>query len=256
MENQAVFNKIIVLVPFRNVENYIIDCLNSVVNQKYHNYEVYLLDDASNDNTIPLIKDILEGFKLISNKVRIGATENIYNALINIPLNDEDIIVRLDGDDYLLGEYVFHIINNTYNEHNALITYGQEIINIGLLNSNYLNPYTLEEFQNLRQVTWKMPPLRTFKYKLFKELINQDPEVNCLKFNKKNKFYIYTSDLALMVPLMEIAGFNRIVMITNILYCYRHHDKNDHSTDQGRFKQLEAENDIRQKKPFNFKDFD
>ena len=191
-----------------------------------------------------------ENFHIIRNENRIGATENMYNALMTIPMEENDILIRIDGDDYFLGPFVFQIVNEKYNQGSFLMTYGQEIIVDGCLKPTYRSPYTKEEFDNLRKIEWKMPPLRTFKYKLFTELIQQDPEVKCLKFNGREEFYVFSSDVALMYPLMEIAGFENIGMINNVLYCYRYHSNNDHETIDGRKIQFQTELDIRAGKPF------
>lgn len=42
--------KISVIVPVYNVEPYIRQCLNSIVNQTYRNLEIILIDDGSPDN--------------------------------------------------------------------------------------------------------------------------------------------------------------------------------------------------------------
>ena len=47
-----------VIIPTYNSERYIMDCLNSIFNSTYTNYEVIIVDDGSNDNTINLIKNI------------------------------------------------------------------------------------------------------------------------------------------------------------------------------------------------------
>ena len=44
-------DKISIIVPFRNVKPYFEDCLISIENQTYTNFEVILLDDASNDGS-------------------------------------------------------------------------------------------------------------------------------------------------------------------------------------------------------------
>lgn len=46
MEEKILFS---ILVPVYNVERYIENCLNSIINQKYTNYEVILIDDGSTD---------------------------------------------------------------------------------------------------------------------------------------------------------------------------------------------------------------
>ncbi|MFT3749812.1 MAG: glycosyltransferase family A protein [Agriterribacter sp.] len=239
--------KMIVLVPFRNVAYYIVDCVNSVLNQVYPNYDVYLLDDHSDDGTLGEVDDGVAHVHKIRNKSRLGAMENIFRALINIPLNDEDIVILLDGDDCILGEYAFQMVNAKYNDENILITYGQLITNGGAVWN--FNPYSREEFENLRKARWQAPHLRTFKYKLFKQFLALDPEVKSFK-NNDGCFLKSSADMALMFPLFEIAGYKRTFCFQNVLYYYRLHPNNDHAVPGGRALQLEAEQCIRNKSPF------
>ena len=46
-----------VLVPARNEEDNIKNCINSLLNQDYDNYEIIILDDESEDDTLKIIKD-------------------------------------------------------------------------------------------------------------------------------------------------------------------------------------------------------
>lgn len=244
--NKQILDRIIVLVPFRNVGNYIIDCVSSILGQEYNNYEVFLLDDASDDGTLELIEDDLPNFYKRENSSRVGALRNIYNALVMESLRDEDIIIILDGDDYIFGEFAFQIVNSKYNE-NTLLTYGTYITNYGFYDPGF--PYTEDEFKTLREITWKASHLKTFKYKLFKAFLDQDPNVENFRYSDNrygdNRFYMSTYDQALMLPLLEIAGFENTAFIQNVIYCYRLHKDNDHATDEGRKLQLEAFYDIR-----------
>ena len=55
--------KISILIPIYNVENYIIRCLNSVIEQTYRGpLECILVDDCGNDNSISLVKKFLDSY--------------------------------------------------------------------------------------------------------------------------------------------------------------------------------------------------
>ena len=40
-----------IVVPIYNVEDYLIDCLESILKQTYQNFEVVMVDDGSTDNS-------------------------------------------------------------------------------------------------------------------------------------------------------------------------------------------------------------
>ncbi|WP_257668520.1 glycosyltransferase family 2 protein [Parapedobacter tibetensis] len=237
-------NKIMVLVPFRNVGEYLIDCVNSLLDQEYSSYEVFLLDDQSTDGTLDLIVEEFNHIHKIRNHRRMGPMENIYRALLDIPIDDEDIVLLLDGDDYIFGEYAFQLVNERY-QGNNLLTYGQYITNYGTI--GHCSAYTEEEFRDVRSASWKGSHLKTFKYKLFKALQEQDTEGKHFKLGD-GSFFMASSDMGIMIPLMEVAGFENINFIPNVVYCYRQHQNNDHMSVSGRSLQIEAERCIRNRK--------
>ena len=51
--------KISIILPNYNSQEYIIETLNSIIEQTYDNWEVILIDDKSNLETIKIIKDVL-----------------------------------------------------------------------------------------------------------------------------------------------------------------------------------------------------
>lgn len=219
MENRFVF-----IIPFRNVANFINDCANSLIHQDYKNWIAIFCDDQSTDNTINNIpKD--DRFTISKTQERITALPNIHYGIVNNNLNDEDIICILDGDDALIRKDAIDILNNLYND-DTLLTYGQYInsYNNGI---GHCKPYTKEEFITLRTGGYWASHIRTFKYKLYKELINQDPDLLCYKDNQGN-FYTTCYDICIMTPLMEICGFDRIKFNPEPVYYYRLHQNNDH----------------------------
>ena len=67
-DNENISNKFVsVLIPARNEETNIKECLDSVLNQRYKHFEVIVLDDESTDNTYKIIRDI----SLKSDKIKL-----------------------------------------------------------------------------------------------------------------------------------------------------------------------------------------
>jgi glycosyltransferase involved in cell wall biosynthesis len=219
-------NRFVFIIPFRNVKDYINECANSLINQKNKNWIAIFCDDASTDgSTDSLPSD--SRFSVIRNNERISALPNIHYGIMDSNLNDDDIICLLDGDDKLIVDSALDTIDSLYND-NTLLTYGQYIWPNGHI--GHCKEYTEYEFSMLRKGGYWASHLRTFKFKLYKELIKQDPKLNCYKDNL-GEFYKSCYDVAIMTPLMEIAGFDNIKFNPTPVYFYRLHEQNDHSVD-------------------------
>lgn len=69
-------NRFVFIVSFRNVENFIKQCADSIINQNYKNWISIFCDDASEDRTCENIpKD--ERFTIIKRPERLTALMNI-----------------------------------------------------------------------------------------------------------------------------------------------------------------------------------
>ncbi|WP_122638494.1 glycosyltransferase family 2 protein [Romboutsia sp. Marseille-P6047] len=49
-----------IIIPMYNVELYIKECLESCIKQTYKNFEIIIIDDNSEDNSLSIAKDILK----------------------------------------------------------------------------------------------------------------------------------------------------------------------------------------------------
>jgi glycosyltransferase involved in cell wall biosynthesis len=104
-------------------------CINSLVSQTSHDFEVVLINNASPDNSISIAKDILTKSRDIKYKI------------VNIPNNtgcgqgrtlgyqsaSNDYIKNLDSDDALFPTFVSTITNVVIREHPDVITYGHKV---------------------------------------------------------------------------------------------------------------------------------
>ena len=97
--------KVSVLVPICKVEQYIERCVQSLLKQTYVNIEYIFVDDASPDNSISILKDVVARFPDRSNDVRILHHEKNRGlaAARNTALDHAsgEYIIIVDSDDML-----------------------------------------------------------------------------------------------------------------------------------------------------------
>jgi glycosyltransferase involved in cell wall biosynthesis len=207
---------VIVTASYNN-KNWYIRNLDSVFNQKYQNYSLIYIDDCSPDNTGGLVKEYIEQkgqsnrVTLIQNTVRRRALTNIYNAIHMC--NDRAIIVVLDGDDWFAHENVLSYLNKIYADDSVWLTYGQfKWWPSG--QKGFVCPVPQDIIQRNAIRKWAPTPshLRTFYAGLFKKIRKED-------LFYEGDFLAVTYDLAIMFPMIEMAGYH-MRFIPEILMTY------------------------------------
>ena len=58
--------KVGIIIPIYNVEKYLRECLDSVLNQSYENLEIVLVDDKSTDSSLSIAKEYVKRDKRVS----------------------------------------------------------------------------------------------------------------------------------------------------------------------------------------------
>ena len=96
MENEYV--KVSVIIPVYNSEEYLVRCLESVVNQSYYNLEIIIINDGSNDNSPNIIKEYMRNDeRIVYIKQNNSGLSEARNAGIEIATGD--FLFFLDSDD-------------------------------------------------------------------------------------------------------------------------------------------------------------
>lgn len=210
-------NKFIVIVPVYNSEQYIKQCLESILEQTYKNYDLIVIDDCSTDSTPDAIYDVYVksnfSFRIIRNDVRKSSPLANFVKGINLSSNsDEDIIITVDGDDWLSNKDVLMYLNEVYQDANVYMTYGQyEPLSHGY--HNYCKP--INDFRTYRKHGyWVASHLRTFKRKVWNLIKDEDLR------DSDGEYYKFGSDAAWMYPLLEICGSKHCKFIDKVLYIY------------------------------------
>jgi glycosyltransferase involved in cell wall biosynthesis len=108
--------KVSVLVPIYNVEKYLRECLDSLINQTLKDIEIICINDGSTDSS----PQILEEYKLKDSRIKVINKPNSgYGASMNIGLDNAigEYIGILESDDFAKNT-MFEDLYNLANLHN------------------------------------------------------------------------------------------------------------------------------------------
>ncbi|WP_312902110.1 glycosyltransferase family 2 protein [Chryseobacterium taichungense] len=94
-------SKVSVIVPVYNVENYLTQCLESLVNQTHQNIEILVVNDGSKDNSEQIIREYTRKYpeKIKSFTKENGGLSDARN--FGIDKATGDFIGFVDSDDYV-----------------------------------------------------------------------------------------------------------------------------------------------------------
>ena len=95
-------NRVDVILPVYNSENFVIKTINSIVNQSYNNWRIIIIDDASTDKTLLILKNFCKNFiykkkiLLIKNFINKGQA---YCRNIGLKYSKSEFVAFIDSDD-------------------------------------------------------------------------------------------------------------------------------------------------------------
>lgn len=114
-----------IVIPVYNVENYLEECLDSVVNQTYQNLEVIAINDGSTDDSGKILKKYSQQYEFI----KVIYQENSGNSVARnqgIQNASGKYIYFLDSDDYILPETINNLVDTMEKNKLDLIRFGAE----------------------------------------------------------------------------------------------------------------------------------
>jgi glycosyltransferase involved in cell wall biosynthesis len=208
-----------VVVPSFNSIDFLPKTLASIESQTYPNYAVCVIDDASTlKQQGEIIADYCgrNGWQSIIHKKNTGALQGLVEALKLLEPADDDVVVVIDGDDWLAHPRVFERLHQIYMAEDLYMTWGQcEIYPPGKTAMRYAQPIpemVIEQklYRDIPFVFWHPA---TFKYALFRRIKEEDlRDVN-------GDYFRIMKDKATLYPMLEMAGRKK-KYIDETLYIY------------------------------------
>lgn len=196
-------------------KQYIHTCMKSILNQTYNKYQILIINDGDNNFNYKFNNNT----EIVSLDVNKGPGHSKYYLVKHLQencnrYNNEDIIMIIDGDDYLTTSVTLLLINLYYNTNNCLMTCGNYY---GKWNDNIYKTKDFLNIDNIRESgQFCFPPIRTFKYKLAKYLDKED-------FMLNKNFIDKCTDMCLFYRLFELSKSDNIAIIYKKMYYYREH---------------------------------
>lgn len=132
--------KLSVLITSYNDSKFISQCLDSILNQTFQDFEIIIVDDASKDNTVEIIESYQkknQKINLICNKINMGLAKSLNKGL---QYCRADLIARQDADDYsVLTRFEEQL--SYLNKFQEVVLLGTQEIGVDENNSGIESPY-------------------------------------------------------------------------------------------------------------------
>lgn len=234
VHGQPLSNDFVFVVCFRNQEERIDRCLDSIINQAGGlDFGIVVVDDASTDagldKTLARLKETSIPCVVVHNDKRRFYTRNLFNSVHHLVTRSDSVVLEVDGDDHLAGPHVVQRVAEEY-VGGALRTMGSfeadpsEVFEWGKAKADFGGPWDLD-----RCTSWIH--LKTFRKSLFEKV-----PLSYFKERGSDRWLKMGEDMVVHPKMVELAGSSNRY-IEDVLYVYDYsggrHDMKD--PDQARY---------------------
>jgi glycosyltransferase involved in cell wall biosynthesis len=206
--------KFSIITCTRNNSKWLPKHIESVNNQTYRNFEHIIIDDASTDDSIEIIKKNvnLEKTKVFLRKDR---SYPVRNHILGMKQCSGDVIIHLDGDDWFFDNNVLSYLADTYKNTDCWATYGSWVHRDPKVTWS-MQPHPTNNPEDIRKKKmWSFTHLRTFKKSLISAITAMDI------FDDFGNVHNAAADCALLTGIYEYAlKYDKVVYIKNPLVVY------------------------------------
>jgi hypothetical protein len=203
----------VVIVTVRNAEPWIDRCLASIASQTVSNFRCVVVDDVSTDLTATIAQSFTkhdQRFTVVKNTDRLWQARNTFEAARRYA-SDEDVVILLDGDDWLARDTAFEVIRDAY-VGGAWATYGNIVESDGSPSRFGVYPRNIARTGKFAEWPWCATTPRTFRSFLLNGLREED-------FTLDGAWPKFAGDVCVFLPILQRAC-ERAVGITEAIYVY------------------------------------
>ena len=203
-------DKVSVIVPIYNVEKYVKECVESIINQDYKNIEIILVDDGSTDDSGKICDEMQKkDNRIIVIHQKNGGVSNARNN--GIKKATGKYICFVDGDDYVMKDYVSYLYNLAE----------QNDANIGVTSEPFTSFNSKQNEEKIENLTGKEATIKILCYNM---MIGVYGKIFRRKYLEKNNIRLF-EDLVIgegfNFNVLSFQYTDKIVRSTKKIYVYR-----------------------------------
>jgi len=221
-------------IPVYNVEKYLAECVDSVLNQTFSNFEIILVDDGSTDGS----SEICDSFT--DPRVRVFHNENhgvLYTRYFSVMQARGEYSVFIDSDDYVDLDFLENVDRIIEKEKCDIVAFSYKRV--------FENRFDYPVYPWKEDITFEGNRLAEFeKEQIFNPQMNSlcsKVILTSLLQNDKTGFEKLKARTGedLLASLYPVFNSNKIVFVNEHWYNYRQHNESvTHNADPDRYKSI------------------
>ena len=226
--------KVSVIVPVYNVEKYLGECLDSVINQTFEDIEIICVNDGSTDKSLEILND----YAGRDNRIKVFTQENKkQGAARNFGLDKSsgDYVYFMDSDDYIDLSTIEKLYNNAVSNNSDIVvskiarfTDGSNKINYSIPGFDFETQFKNVDFNDF-----------TFDYNDIKQYVLNRSFAPWMKLFKKEfllennlQFKEYLAFEDVLFHVQTFLKAERISFSPNFFYYYRNNPNSTMNTSE------------------------
>jgi glycosyltransferase involved in cell wall biosynthesis len=223
-------NRFVILIGSYNNEQWVEQNLKSILSQTHGNFKVIYYNACSEDKTGEIVLEyakIDRRIEYFTSPERHRKTWFFEQTIKNKWIEDSDIVVVLDGDDFFANEEVLNYMNEVYNQSSCWVTYGGMIVWNGgestqeAFPQNSEPPYEVKRDKLYRQDMWRYSHMRTCRGFLWNRLNTKD------LISTHDGEYMTLDDLSTVYGLLEMSPADKIFRVPETIYIWNNSKANE-----------------------------
>ena len=237
-----IIEKVSVIIPVYNIEDYISECIESILNQSYANLEIICINDGSKDKSL----NIIEYYALKDERIFVINQKNQGLSVARNNGIDTAIgkyIYFIDGDDFISENYIEDMVN-TITKENTKVVHNPHYMEYYAKNSpknNHITHTTTHAFEtniithSACTKLFDLAFLKETKLKFIIGILYEDYEfwnkfiahLDNLSFCETGMYYYRQRDNSIIDNTKKLKTYkNHIIKCIDSIYSYYTENKN------------------------------